>query len=46
VLLRGVNVNQLGDYFQGNQAVPATMPFSRGARWTLSSQLVHEPLQD
>jgi endoglycosylceramidase len=29
VLLRGVNVNQLGDYFQGNPAVPATLPFSR-----------------
>lgn len=29
VLLRGVNVNQLGDYFQGNPEVPATMPFSR-----------------
>lgn len=30
VLLRGVNVNQLGDYFQANPAVPATLPFSRG----------------
>ncbi|MEY2478848.1 MAG: endoglycosylceramidase [Actinomycetota bacterium] len=30
VLLRGVNVNQLGDYFQSNPAVPATLPFSRG----------------
>jgi endoglycosylceramidase len=29
VLLRGVNVNQLGDYFQSNEAVPATLPFSR-----------------
>ena len=29
VLLRGVNVNQLGDYFQANPAVPATLPFSR-----------------
>ncbi|MEY2567391.1 MAG: endoglycosylceramidase [Actinomycetota bacterium] len=30
VLLRGVNVNQLGDYFQSNPAVPSTLPFSRG----------------
>lgn len=29
VLLRGVNVNQLGDYFEANPAVPATLPFSR-----------------
>ena len=29
VLLRGVNVNQLGDYFQGSPTTPATMPFSR-----------------
>jgi endoglycosylceramidase len=29
VLLRGVNVNQLGDYFQANPGVPATLPFSR-----------------
>ena len=29
VILRGVNVNQLGDYFQGNPAVPSTLPFSR-----------------
>jgi endoglycosylceramidase len=30
VLLRGVNVNQLGDYFQGAAGVPPVMPFSRG----------------
>jgi endoglycosylceramidase len=30
VVLRGVNVNQLGDYFQSNPAVPATLPFGRG----------------
>src|SRR5439155_8209911 len=29
VLLRGVNVNQLGDYFAANPAVPPTLPFSR-----------------
>jgi endoglycosylceramidase len=29
VLLRGVNVNQLGDYFRPNPAVPSTLPFSR-----------------
>jgi endoglycosylceramidase len=29
VLLRGVNVNQLGDYFESNPTVPATLPFSR-----------------
>ena len=29
VLLRGVNVNQLGDYFQADPAVPSTLPFSR-----------------
>lgn len=29
VLLRGVNVNQLGDYFQADPAVPAVLPFSR-----------------
>ncbi|MFA5786620.1 MAG: cellulase family glycosylhydrolase [Actinomycetota bacterium] len=29
VLLRSVNVNQLGDYFQGNPKVPSTLPFSR-----------------
>lgn len=28
VLLRGVNVNQLGDYFQPNPAVPATVPLT------------------
>src|SRR5437016_5749078 len=29
VLMRGVNVNQLGDYFAANPAVPPTLPFSR-----------------
>jgi endoglycosylceramidase len=29
VLLRGVNVNQLGDYFPGAAGVPPVMPFSR-----------------
>jgi endoglycosylceramidase len=29
VLVRGVNVNQLGDYFRPNPAVPSTLPFSR-----------------
>jgi endoglycosylceramidase len=29
VLLRGVNVNQLGDYFRPNPAVPSTLPFNR-----------------
>ena len=29
VILRGVNVNQLGDYFQGNPDVPATIPLER-----------------
>jgi endoglycosylceramidase len=29
VLLRGVNVNQLGDYFQGAAGVPPVLPFSR-----------------
>ena len=29
VLLRGVNVNQLGDYFQPNPEVPATLPLER-----------------
>ena len=29
VLLRGINVNQLGDYFQGAPGVPAVLPFSR-----------------
>lgn len=29
VLLRGVNVNQLGDYFQPNPGIPSTLPFSR-----------------
>lgn len=29
VLLRGVNVNHLGDYFEGAAGVPAVLPFSR-----------------
>jgi endoglycosylceramidase len=30
VLLRGLNVNQLGDYFQADPALPTTMPLSEG----------------
>ena len=33
VLLRGVNVNQLGDYFAANPAVPPTLPFSHNPGW-------------
>jgi len=29
VILRGVNVNQLGDYFQANPKIPATIPLTR-----------------
>ena len=28
-MLRGVNVNQLGDYYQGDPAIPSTVPLSR-----------------
>ena len=29
VILRGVAVNQLGDYFQANPQIPATIPLER-----------------
>jgi endoglycosylceramidase len=29
ILLRGVNVNQLGDYYQGDPAIPSTVPLSQ-----------------